>query len=150
MDDLVVKFYQNANDDLVQFVVIACKYKGKWVYVKHKERNTYEIPGGHREYGETVEQAARRELEEETGAMEYTIKPVSYYSVTGKTRVNENGEECYGMLYYAHLDKLGIIHSEIERLELYDGLPDRMTYPLIQPKLIQFIENVAAPEIPEA
>lgn len=56
--------------------------------VKHKERDTYEIPGGHREPEETVDFAAERELVEETGAKEYTIKPIAIYSVTGKTRVN--------------------------------------------------------------
>lgn len=26
----------------------------KWVFCKHKERETYEVPGGHRESGETI------------------------------------------------------------------------------------------------
>ena len=28
---------------------------GKWVFCRHKERNTWEIPGGHREMGEAIE-----------------------------------------------------------------------------------------------
>ena len=73
------------------------------VLVKHRERRTYEIPGSHREPGETIEETAARELKEETGAETFTLKPVSVYSVTGRNRVNDTGEETYGMLFYACL-----------------------------------------------
>jgi 8-oxo-dGTP diphosphatase len=49
-----VKFYDNADDALLKFAVIISKSMGKWVFCKHKKRNTYEIPGGHREKGETI------------------------------------------------------------------------------------------------
>ena len=73
---LEVKFYDNADDGLLKFAVIISKSNGKWVFCKHKERNTYEIPGGHRENGESILDAARRELKEETGAVDFKIKPV--------------------------------------------------------------------------
>ena len=44
-----VKFYENINDELLKFAVIIAKHQDKWVFCKHKERDTYEIPGGHRE-----------------------------------------------------------------------------------------------------
>ena len=56
-------------DEKIGFVVIAAKYKDQWVLCRHEERQTWEIPGGHREIGELLEQAARRELYEETGAI---------------------------------------------------------------------------------
>ena len=64
-----VKFYDNADDGLLKFAVIISKSMGKWVLCKHKERNTYEIPGGHREEGETIFDTAKRELKEENGAV---------------------------------------------------------------------------------
>ncbi len=132
-----VKFYDEAADDLLKFAVIIAKKDGKWIFCKHKERDTYELPGGHRERGETILEAARRELQEETGAVDFTMEPVCIYSVKGKTRVNQNAEEeTYGMLYVADVFSLSEIHSEIEKIIVTDQLVDRWTYPLIQPKLI--------------
>ena len=49
-----VKFYDAIDDSLLKFAVIIAKKNNQWVFCKHKERNTYEIPGGHRESGEPV------------------------------------------------------------------------------------------------
>ncbi|MBO5208534.1 MAG: NUDIX domain-containing protein [Lachnospiraceae bacterium] len=133
-----VNFYDNVDDALLKFAVIIAKADGKWVYCKHKERDTYENPGGHREEGETILDAAKRELMEETGALEFIIKPVCAYSVMGKTRVNESGEESFGMLYYAEITKFsGQLDSEMEKVVLFDEIPENQTYPFIQPKLIE-------------
>lgn len=133
-----VKFYDNTDDNLLKFAVIISKANGKFVFCKHKERNTYEIPGGHREKGETVLEAAKRELKEETGAVDFTIKPVCVYSVKGKTRVNENvDDETFGMLYVADIFSFEEIHSEIEKIIITDKLEYDWTYPLIQPKLMK-------------
>ena len=45
-----VKFYDKVDDELLKFAVIIARSNGKWVFCKHKKRNTYEIPGGHRDY----------------------------------------------------------------------------------------------------
>ena len=62
-----VRFYDEIEDSLLKFAVIISKTNGKWVFCKHKARDTVEVPGGHRESGETIEETARRELREETG-----------------------------------------------------------------------------------
>ena len=46
-----VKFYDNMDDELLKFAVIITKAKNKYVFCKHKDRDTWEIPGGHREQG---------------------------------------------------------------------------------------------------
>ncbi len=132
-----VKFYDTVEDSLLKFAVIISKSQDKWVFCKHKERNTYEIPGGHREEGESIEDAARRELYEETGAIKFDIKPLCVYSVTGKNRVSENGNETFGMLFFADITEFEKeLHSEMEQIALFSDLPtENWTYPLIQPKL---------------
>ncbi len=133
-----VKFYDTVDDALLKFAVIIARTDGKWVLCKHRERNTYEIPGGHREPGEAIDDTAVRELQEETGAKDFAIKPVCAYSVAGKNRVNDTGEEMYGMLYYADISGFEQeLHSEMEKVSLFDVLPEALTYPEIQPKLVQ-------------
>ena len=138
-----VKFYEDVDDKLLKFAVIISRSQGKWVFCKHKDRDTYEMPGGHREENETILDTAKRELNEETGAIDFSIKKICVYSVIGKTRVNESGEESFGMLYYADIREFDKeIHSEIEKIVLLDELPSEWlpsewTYPLIQPFLIK-------------
>lgn len=133
-----VNFYEDIDDKLLKFAVIISKSQGKWVFCKHRERNTFEIPGGHREENETILETAKRELAEETGAIDFSIHKLCVYSVTGKTRVNASGEESYGMLYYADISAFDKeLHSEIEKVVLFDELPTEWTYPLIQPVLIK-------------
>ena len=85
---LVVKFYEDVKDELLRFAVVIAKHDGKWVFCKHKE-------------------TAKRELMEETGAVKFEIRPICVYSVTGKTRVNETGEESFGGLFYAEIASFG-------------------------------------------
>lgn len=133
-----VKFYDNIADELLKFAVIISKTNGKWVFCKHKERDTYEVPGGRREVGESILETAKRELVEETGAVDFDMKPICVYSVKGKIRVNENeNDESFGMLYFADIYSFREINSEIEKILITDTLVKDWTYPLIQPKLIE-------------
>ncbi len=68
---LEVCFYDEIEDELLTFAVVIAKTGGKWVLCRHRERDTYEVPGGHREKGETILEAAERELREETGRRGY-------------------------------------------------------------------------------
>lgn len=132
-----VKFYETAEDALLKFAVIIARSRGKWVLCRHRERDTYEVPGGHREDGEDILETAGRELQEETGALVFDLKPLCVYSVTGKTRVNETGEESFGLLCFAEITEFsGRLDSEMAEVLLMDELPVNWTYPLIQPKLI--------------
>ena len=117
-----VKFYDQVSDELLKFAVIISKTNGKWVFCKHKERNTFEVPGGHREDNETILETAKRELHEETGALDFSVSPVCVYSVTGKNNVNETGEETYGMLFFADIKTFeNELHSEMKAVFLNIG-----------------------------
>ena len=138
-----VRFYDSVDDSVLKFAVIITKSAEKWVFCKHKDRTTYEVPGGHREAGESIEETAKRELYEETGATEYMIKPVGVYSVQ-----KDSGQETFGMLYYAEVTSFEEeLHSEIEKVELFEGLPEKWTYPLIQPLLIKEVQRRGYDEI---
>lgn len=136
---LEVRFHDFAEDELLRFAVIVSRSKKQWVFCKHKQRDTYECPGGHREVNETIEDTARRELYEETGAVQFKLLPVCTYSVIYEE------EETYGMLYFADIEEFGELPPlEIERVELFDQLPTHWTYPLIQPVLLDKVREFIA------
>lgn len=131
-----VKFYDKVDDRLLKFAVILAKTEGKYVFCKHKERDTWEIPGGHREPNEVIFDTAKRELCEETGAVEFAIKPICVYSVIAEN--NFDGAETFGMLYYADINSFeNELHSEIEKIVITDKFPEAWTYPEIQPELMK-------------
>ncbi|MGR3765452.1 RNA deprotection pyrophosphohydrolase [Rossellomorea sp. NS-SX7] len=51
-----------------QHVLVICRYNHHWLLTQHKKRGL-EFPGGKREKGETLEEAAIRETYEETGGV---------------------------------------------------------------------------------
>lgn len=131
-----VNFYDDVEGWQLRFAVIIAKYDGKWVFCKHKERSTWEVPGGHREPDEDILDTAKRELYEETGAIDFEIYPVCVYSVTALD--NFDGAETFGKLFYADIHTFEKeLHSEIERIAITDELPASWTYPEIQPKLLE-------------
>ncbi len=127
-----VTFFDALDDDLVKIVIIISTYKGKLVFGKHKYRKTYEFPGGHIELGERTMDAARRELEEETSAINYKIEPVCYYSVTDEYSEN------FGKLFFATITDLSEnLVYEIEELMFSDAPPQNTTYPYVVDALLK-------------
>lgn len=80
-------------------VWVICWYKNKWLLTKHKSRGM-EFPGGKVEQGETAEQAAVREVMEETGGVIDQLKYVGQYYVAGK------GGSVIKNVYYAVVSEL--------------------------------------------
>ncbi len=136
---ITVSFHDKAEvtNELLKFAVIAAKYNGKWIFCRHKERDTWEIPGGHRELAEDIADTAKRELHEETGAIQFKLTPVSIYGVTN------DDQTTYGMLYFAEVQILKELPSEMEigEITFSDVLPDKLTYPAIQPYLFEKVKK---------
>ena len=120
-------------DSKLIYSVISAKYQGKWIFVRHQKRTTWEIAGGHIEEGETSLEAAGRELMEETGALKFNLECLATYSVT------IDGETGWGRLYLADVSELGPVPdiSEIAEAMLSDHLPANLTHPDIQPHLFR-------------
>ena len=138
-----VRFYDRADDSKLKFAVIVTRTNGRWVFCRHRDRDTLEIPGGHREAGEDILAAAKRELYEETGAVEYSIGPVCVYSVSAPG--NFDGRETFGMLFFADVKAFEKeLHSEIEEIVIRDDPPENWTYPDIQPLLLREVLRGAA------
>lgn len=132
-----IRFYEQALDSDLKFAVIAARVGGKWLLCRHRERETWELPGGHREAGEDIHATARRELWEETGAADFQLEPVAAYGVF------DDGEEpSFGALFFAEVRELGARppESEIGENRLVEGLPEAMTYPDIQPALMEQVQ----------
>lgn len=133
---LKVEFHNQEPQGIkLSYVVIAARHKGEWIFVKHKERSTYEIPGGHIEQGEDYTAAAKRELFEETGAKDFTLDFVSVYTVT------TNDKTSGGYLFFADVKQFSALPDyEIAEVVFAQQLPENLTYPLIQPFLHEKVQ----------
>lgn len=74
------KFHQEATH-----VLVICEYQGAWLLTNHKVRGL-EFPGGKVEEGESLEEAAHREVYEETGATLFKLERIADYRVTDEKR----------------------------------------------------------------
>ncbi len=129
-----VNFYEfsKVDNNKLKFAVIVSKYNTQWIFVKHKSRETWEIPGGRREESEVIFATAERELYEETGAIDFNITPICVYSV------KQNETKTFGGLFYAEILKIGPLPPfEIDKINFFDKIPNNLTYPFIQNDLFR-------------
>ena len=133
MADFTVHFFEEAPAGARQkYAVIIAKHEGKLLWCRHKDRDTWEVPGGHIEPSETAIEAAARELQEETGATDFTIAPVCWY----RLHFNNGGLGSISLLCAAEVHAMGELHSEIAEIRTFEGVPTDLTYPDIQPYLL--------------
>ena len=116
----------------LNYVVMGARYLEKWIFVRHRERTTWEMVSGHIEAGETADQAAVRELSEEAGVVNSSMKALCDYEVEVK------GIKEYGRFYGVEVRELNpLLEHETEELVLADTLPDALTYPEVHVLLFQ-------------
>lgn len=120
-----------------RFTVVFARHVDKWLYARHKDRDSWETAGGHIKKGETPIDCARRELREETGAERFHIHPAFDYAV------HRSSEFSYGQVFYADVETLGELPPEFEMREVksFPTIPDTMTYPQILPVLFSELQN---------
>jgi 8-oxo-dGTP diphosphatase len=132
--------YQSGELKNYKYAVIFARYKGKWVICKHKNRNTWETAGGHIEKGESPMEAAKRELYEETGSVDYEIQPVCDYWVCDEPHEVEHVTWSNSQAFLANVNKIGELpESEMEKIDLVEYFPRDLTYPEITYKLLPHI-----------
>ena len=120
-------------DAALKYAVICARYRERWIFCRHRARKTWECPGGHREDGETIAQTARRELWEETGAVNAELIPICVYKAWD-----------YGMLYFAQVSAIAEIpiDSEIEQICFVSEIPKDLTYSGIHDKLFEKVKDM--------
>ena len=122
-----------------KYVVVLSRYGGKILLSRHRARTTWETQGGHVEAGETPLEAAKRELYEESGALEYDIVPLCDY----RAEDEHTGHGANGVVFAAEIHRLGALPpSEMAQVRTFETLPDQVTYPAITPELFGYLERI--------
>jgi len=93
--------------------ILLVKRGGKWL-----EKGKWAIPGGFLEMGETGEQAALRELKEETG---YTGKIIKLFQIIDNPKRRHEDRQNVALVYLIKpLEKVGGFDEEIAEIKWFD------------------------------
>lgn len=122
------KYYPYSYIETQNSVAILAEYKEKFIFIRQYRHSIgeyiLEIPGGSIEKTENPEEAAKRELLEETGYIVEQIKSLGFFYPTA----GSSNEKCF--LYYAickeymqpKLEPLEFIENELVDLKKCDNL----------------------------
>ncbi|MFS1517531.1 RNA deprotection pyrophosphohydrolase [Bacillus sp. SCS-151] len=104
-------------------VWVICRFYKQWLVTNHATRGL-EFPGGNVEEGETPEQAAIREVKEETGGNIIDLQYIGQYMVMGKEK------KIIKNIYFANINSIEEqpTYYETKGPVLLDHLPDNIAY----------------------
>ena len=113
-------------------VVCVCRYKDNFVFSYNKKREGWEIPGGHIEIGETWEEAAKREMYEETGATKIKLEPICVYKIS-----------TFALLCYCEIIELTDLPEkyEMSKIMFSKELPENLTFPDSNKLFFKIVKN---------
>lgn len=137
LKDLRCRIYPANSLGSYMFTAVCSTFNGKWLLSMHGERDTWETQGGHIEDGETPLECARRELFEESGVTDADIFPLcDYWGFDSHGSAN-------GMVFLAVVHSIGELpESEMQKIGLFDSLPDKLTYPRVTPEFFKEAQNL--------
>ncbi|TGA99294.1 nucleoside triphosphatase YtkD [Sporolactobacillus shoreae] len=93
--------------DRPKHVWVVCHFHRQWLLTRHSRRG-FEFPGGKVEQGETAEDAAKREVFEETGGRVASLFLLGQYEVSGRN------EQIVKNIYYAEIDRMDLKEDYLE------------------------------------
>ncbi len=121
-------------------VLAICRMDGKYLLTDHKVRGV-EFSGGKVEPEETLEEAVRREVFEETGASIGTLKYVGYYTV-------HDAKPFTKAVYFADVNDIFFKCDYLETMgplmfESIDEVPDEKRSMLLEDDCIRYLYEMS-------
>jgi 8-oxo-dGTP diphosphatase len=120
------KEYIAGSLDNIKYVWMITKHNGKFVLCWHRKSQKWDHVGGHVEEGENPLAAAKRELFEETGAVDFDIFPVFDHAAFRKDGTFINN----GRTYFVNVREFSDLPngSEMGKIGFFDEMPEEFRY----------------------